>query len=157
MTLDDLATMIRNRMDDLSVLATERIAFGEGESDLAVRVRELQWVLDQITSYEGLSTDPLDQPIITNPTPYNIWVWWSNKVGVLPAGKLPGKEAAAAKRLTDMGLTLGDLDIMWDWMKTDPWYAAKGIDLPLMASAVLKWRAVEAVRKTVPQAWDGHV
>jgi hypothetical protein len=103
-----------------------------------------------ITAYE--SYDAMKDPTVV---PWDVWEWWNKKVGMRP-GRIPGKEAAAAKRLVDMGITIGDLDRLWDWMKQDPWYAEKGIDLPLMAAAVLKWRAADAVRKTQAVRWDGH-
>jgi hypothetical protein len=106
-----------------------------------------------IAAYESWTEPTIDAG--DDPAPWDVWVWWNEKVG-MKAGKLPGKEAAAAKRLVDMGITIGDLDRLWDWMKQDPWYAEKGIDLPLMAAAVLKWRAADAVRKTQAVRWDGH-
>jgi hypothetical protein len=77
--------------------------------------------------------------------PWDVWVWWNEKVGVQP-GRLPGKDAAAAARILDAGLTLGDLDQMWAWMKTDRWYTDHGIDLPLMSSAVHKFLSAKAMR-----------
>lgn len=135
---------------ELERLIKDRIMFIRDRpgDDTSIRMEELVLILGKIQETTLSDGGPWT-------TPYNIWEWWCAKVGV-KSGRLPGKEAAAAKRLIDMGVSMSDLDALWDWMEQDPWYAEKGIDLPLMAAAVLKWRAAGAVRLSQGQKWDGH-
>lgn len=139
--MDRLASAIRGRMDDLMAIAKARIVSGDMADDIQFRVRELQWVLDQITGYEGLATTTSDDDPLT---PYKVWEWWNGKVGMVP-GRMPGKAAKSAKLLLDRGATVDDLDALWGWLKADPWWSKHGIDLGMMVAAYDKWLAAKAV------------
>lgn len=122
--------------DELREMLESRIAFlTHRDSDCATEcIEELRMVLGV------LNTTDRDGDL----TPYKIWEWWNGKVGMTP-GRMPGKAAGSAKLLLDRGVTVDDLDALWDWLKADPWWSKHGIDLGMMVAAYDKWLAAKAV------------
>lgn len=75
--------------------------------------------------------------------PWSIWSWYSERVGLKT--RPGGRAMSAAKRLVAYGVTTDDdLNALYDWLKADPFWASKGIDLSIMASQYEKFKSVQS-------------
>lgn len=93
-------------------------------------------------------SDPKPNPV------YDLWRHWANHVGIPATARMSGKDSGGAKSLVNQGITPEQAIELYEWLISDPYWAPKGVDLPIMAGNATRWRSAltaPAVKKLLPR------